>query len=161
MLSSFHLLAPLFTLQHRHFRHVLYWTHFFYTESSPCKRPPPTLHPLHCRCNSAYPSFPPDFHHVVLRKGTKPFSYFSPFFLQHSLLFCFHSPVLIIPSLPRYCSPGPKPSASLFFSPAPSLYSARLFKFAPSWLPAYLSALPLSRMVSQSREEKKWGEEAG
>lgn len=61
-----------------HFRHVLRWAYFCYTKSSTCKCPPPTLPPLSCRCNSAYPSFPTDFHNLILKKRTRTLLLFPP-----------------------------------------------------------------------------------
>lgn len=101
---------------------------------------------------SAYPSFPTGFHNLILKKRTRTYLFFFPLFHQHSLFLCFHSPVLIsfqpvIILLDQSCQIP-------FFVSCTFFYFSRLFKFAPSWLPAYLSALPLSGMVSQSRGER-------
>lgn len=152
--------SPLDISTHTHFGCIRCWAYFYYTKSSPSKWLPPLLHPLSCRYYAQrIAPFPLTLIIWFRRKEQEPFSYFSPLFHQHSLFFCFQSPVLIsfqpvIILLVQSCQIP-------FFVSCTFFYFSRLFKFAPSWLPAYLSALPLSRMVSQSRGEKKWGEEAG
>lgn len=110
----------------------------------------PTLHPLGCRCDSAHPSFPTDFHHLIPKKRTRtlflfsPLSSLSPFLLPFTCANQFQPVIILLDQSFQFP----------FFVSCTFFYSSRLFKFAPSRLPAYLSALPLSRMVSQSRGGK-------
>lgn len=87
----------------------------------------PPLHSLSWRCNSAYASFPTDFHNLILMKRTRTLLFFL-LFLQHPLLFCFHFPVLINSSL-------------LLFSRAIAV-SFPFLSPAPSFIPLVCMNLP-------------------
>lgn len=106
-----------------------------------------------------FPSAPSDSHNLLLKKKGTSCSIF--FLLFAALPTALHSfPPFSWANFIPVCnySPVPKLSASLFVSRAPSFISLVCLNLPRSRQAAYLSALPLSRVVSQ-REGKKTKEE--
>lgn len=99
----------------------------------------PSLHPLSCRYDAQHiPHFLLTFIIWFWRKEREPFSHF-PVFPQHSVFFCFHSPVLIsfqpvIILLDQSCQ-----CPLFFWSPAPSFISLVCLNLPPAdCQPTYL-----------------------
>lgn len=148
ILCSFHFLAPLFTFQHTYIFDAFSVGHI----SIILKAAHANVQMSTCKlCTSL--TFPTDFHNLILKKRRRILF----LLLLHSLLSCFHSPVLINSNLLLFCCT--KAFSFPFSSPAPSFVPLVCLNLPPAdCRPTYLH-FPcqgwLVRAEGKRREEQR------